>query len=104
MSMIGRLYRGDTKINFIGARRRWYFASAILIVICVLSLIFRGFNYGIDFAGGTQFQIPVKGTSITVKQVETAFTNSGKAPSEPPQEVGSGSTRQIVVKTKTLTP
>jgi preprotein translocase subunit SecF len=104
MSVFRRLYRGETNINFIGTRRRWYLASLIIIVICVLSFIFRGFNYSIDFAGGTQFQLQVAGTSITTGEVNTAFVDSGTTPADPPQEVGTGSTRQIVVKTDALTP
>jgi preprotein translocase subunit SecF len=103
-SVVRRLYRGETRINFIGSRRRWYLASLILITICILSFIFRGFNYGVEFKGGTQFQLPVTGTSITTTQVETTFRDAGVAPAEPPQKVGSGATNQIVVKTQSLTP
>jgi preprotein translocase subunit SecF len=103
-SVVRRLYRGETRINFIGSRRRWYLASLILITICILSFIFRGFNYGVEFKGGTQFQLPVTGTSITTSQVETTFSDAGVAPAEPPQKVGSGATNQIVVKTQSLTP
>ncbi|MCU1659153.1 MAG: Protein-export rane protein SecF, partial [Pseudonocardiales bacterium] len=101
---IRQLYRGETRINFIGHRRRWYFASLVLLAICVLSFVFRGFNYGVEFKGGTQFQIHATGTSISASQANTAFSASGVAPDSPPQVVGSGASRQVVVKTKTLTP
>jgi preprotein translocase subunit SecF len=104
MSVFRRLYRGETRINFIGSRRRWYLASLILIAICAFSFVFRGFNYGVEFAGGSQFQLPVTNTSITTAEVSTAFSHAGIPPADPPQEVGSGSTRQIVVKTESLTP
>ena len=58
MSKLRALYRGETSIDFIRSRRRWYAASAVLVLICVLSFIFRGFNYGIEFKGGTTFTIP----------------------------------------------
>ena len=103
MSGIRRLYRGETNINFIGNRRRWYAASAIMVLICLLSFWLRGFNYGVEFAGGTQFQYNVSNTTLTVAEVTDAFTKAGVPPADPPQEVGSGATRQIVVKTKTLT-
>ena len=35
--ILGRLYRGDTRFDFIGSRKRWYLASAIIIVICIRS-------------------------------------------------------------------
>jgi preprotein translocase subunit SecF len=104
MSVFTRLYRGETRINFIGTRRRWYLASAILMVVCALSFVFRGFNYGVEFAGGTQFQIKAAGTNLTADKVNTAFTDAGTPPADPPQEVGSGATRQIVVKTGELSP
>ncbi len=104
MSAIMRLYRGETRINFIGYRRRWYFASLVLIVICLSSFVLRGFHYGVEFAGGTQFQLQVQGTSITTTEVNNAFTASGVAPASPAQVVGSGATRQIVVSTASITP
>jgi preprotein translocase subunit SecF len=105
MSVFRRLYRGETRINFIGLRRRWYLASLILIVVCVFSFIFRGFNLGVEFAGGSQFQVPATTSSgITADGVNTAFTNAGTTPADPPQTVGAGSTRQVVVKTEALDP
>jgi preprotein translocase subunit SecF len=103
-SVVRRLYRGETRINFIGNRERWYFASLVMILICIASLGLRGFNYGIEFAGGTQFQIPITGTSITTTEVNSAFAHANAKLGGPPQVVGSGSTKQIVVKAEQLTP
>jgi preprotein translocase subunit SecF len=102
MSVFRRLYRGETRIDFIGSRKRWYLASLILIALCVFSMVFRGFNVGIDFKGGTQFQIKAINNSITTKSVEAAMTATGHSADTAAQEVGSGSTRQIVVKTQEL--
>ena len=65
MSIFRRLYRGETRFDFIGTRKRWYLASGVILVICVLSFVFRGFNFGVEFAGGSQFQIQAQGTTIT---------------------------------------
>jgi len=100
---LSRLYRGETTIDFIGTRKRWYLASLVLIVICVLSMVFRGFNVGIDFKGGTQFQVKAANSSFTTKSVTDAMNTTGHPAEGVAQEVGSGSTRQIVVKTKELT-
>jgi preprotein translocase subunit SecF len=76
MAFLRRLYRGETNFNFIGARRKWYTASAILIVICIASLGFRGFHMGIEFAGGSQFIAPVQsGTSL--EEIRGAFVSKG---------------------------
>src|SRR5579875_2059380 len=103
MSVFTRLYRGETRLEFIGTRRRWYAASGVLILICILSFIFRGFNYGIEFKGGSTFQINVAGSSIGAGQASAAFSKAGTPPAEAPQVVGSGSNRSIVVNTGTLT-
>ncbi|HVU92688.1 MAG TPA: protein translocase subunit SecF, partial [Jatrophihabitans sp.] len=85
--------------------RRWYLASGVFVIICVISFIVRGFNYGVEFKGGATFQIDVAkaGHSISAGDAESAFTDAGAPPAEAPQVVGSGSDRQIVVNTKTLT-
>ncbi|HST48150.1 protein translocase subunit SecF [Jatrophihabitans sp.] len=102
MSVFTQLYRGETRFDFIGSRKRWYLASLVMIVLCILSISFRGFNVGIDFKGGTQFQIKAAGTSLTPKQVEEAMTAAGHSAESAAQEVGSGSTRQIIIKTREL--
>jgi preprotein translocase subunit SecF len=102
--LVRKLYRGETRFHFIRNRKRWYLASALLVLISLGSIIFRGFNYSIEFSGGTQFQYTVTGTNITPTEVAKAFSDSGTTPADAPQEVGSGGTRQIVVKTDSLDP
>jgi preprotein translocase subunit SecF len=104
MSVFRRLYRGETRIDFIGTRKRWYLASAVLLLICILSFIFRGFNYGVEFEGGTQFRIQTSGNAISADDVNTAFAQAGAANPEPAQVVGSGNTQTVVVKTAEMTP
>src|SRR5690242_20019051 len=104
MSVLVRLYRGETRINFIGHRRRWYLASAILIIICILSFVFRGFNYGVEFKGGVTFQFAASNSSLTPDKVGAAFTDNGVAPAEAPQVAGAGNARQIIVNTGFLPP
>ncbi|MBA3653877.1 MAG: protein translocase subunit SecF, partial [Actinobacteria bacterium] len=58
-----RLYHGETNFDFIGRRRRWYLVSAIVLAIGGLSLVTRGLNFGIDFRGGTAWEVRAKGLS-----------------------------------------
>jgi len=102
MSAFTKLYRGETRFNFIGTRNRWYLASLILLAICALSMTVRGFNVGIEFKGGTQFKVLVANTSVTPRQAEQAMAAGGKAFEGAAQQVGSGSTRQIIIKTQEL--
>ena len=46
-----------TSIDFVGKRRIFISLSIIIVLMGVASLIFRGLNYGIDFAGGTLVQV-----------------------------------------------
>lgn len=52
------LYTGDRSINFIGRRKRWYLLSTVVIVLALLGTLLRGgFSFGIEFTGGSEFQV-----------------------------------------------
>jgi preprotein translocase subunit SecF len=51
------LYTGKRSFNFIGGRRKWYTIAAVLLILSALVMVVRGFNFGIEFRGGSQFQI-----------------------------------------------
>jgi len=48
---------GKKEFDFIKNRKIAYIISVIIILVGLISIIFQGFNYGIDFAGGTLLQI-----------------------------------------------
>ena len=60
-SLSARLYRGTGAFDIVGRRRTWYAATLVLFLVCVGSMLFRGFNLGIDFEGGTRVQLPATG-------------------------------------------
>lgn len=70
-----RLYRGETSFDFIGNRRWWFAASALVIVLGVASLGFRGLNLGIDFKGGQSWL--VTSPTLTVAQATSAAESVG---------------------------
>ena len=47
----------NTKIDFIGKRKTAYMISGILIAISLLSMIFKGFDQGVDFVGGRTYVV-----------------------------------------------
>ncbi len=47
----------NTDIQFVSKRKMFYLISGIIITIGIISLLFQGLNYGIDFAGGTLLQL-----------------------------------------------
>lgn len=54
------LYTGEKSIDFIGRRKTWYVAAGILLLIAIVGPLLRGgFTFGIEFTGGSQFQIHV---------------------------------------------
>ncbi len=75
-STAGRaLYRGDVSLNIIGRRRTWYVIAAVLLLISIGALLFRGLNFGIEFKGGADFSMPNATCSVVdareLAQVET---------------------------------
>ena len=52
-----RLYHGETAFDFIGRTRLWFILSAIAILIGFGGLVVRGFNFGLDFEGGTAWTV-----------------------------------------------
>src|SRR3954447_19791623 len=65
MGLASRLYRGETTFPLIQRRKRFYIVSAVLVLICLGSMIFRGFNVGEEFKGGATFSRPASGTSVS---------------------------------------
>ena len=58
MSLIGKLNRGETHIDFVGLRRRWFVISAVFLMVALGSLGIRQLNLGIEFVGGLTIQAP----------------------------------------------
>ncbi len=71
----GRLYHGETRIDFMG--RKWWglSISGLAIVITLVSLIFSGLNLGLDFEGGTQFEVP--SANLSQDQARSVLTDNG---------------------------
>lgn len=87
-----RLYRGGTSFDFVGRRRIWFAISAVVILAGVVSLATRGLNFGIEFKGGTSWQVPA--ASATTAQVQDALSPVGLSGSTV-EILGNGSHRTI---------
>lgn len=64
-----------TNIDFIGIRKIFFIISGILMIASLLSVIFKGMNYGIDFTGGTVVKVQFE-NNIDIKDIRSAL---GKA-------------------------
>lgn len=80
MGALGRAYRGQTDIDFPRLWRWGAVVSAILIVVCLVSLVTRGINLSIDFDGGSVWGVPAEGlTEDDVTGVLDEFGAGGGA-------------------------
>jgi preprotein translocase subunit SecF len=100
-----RLYTGTGAFNIVGRRRLWYVLTGLLVVVCLGSIVFRQFNLGIDFVGGTQVQFPVAaadGRTIGTDETTDVYTSTlGKEPVSV-QTVGQGRAATVLIRSELL--
>jgi preprotein translocase subunit SecF len=82
---LSRIFRGESKVDFIGKRKLWFAISALLLLISLLMLplrpapsscspplpsFFKGLNCGIEFKGGIAIQAPIASDSTLADESE----------------------------------
>lgn len=94
------LYTGKRSINFVGRRKIFYAVAFLMIALAVLLPMLRGgFNFGIEFRGGSEFR--VAGATSTSQQVAIDAVKSVEPEAQPlVSNVGSNGIR---VQTEQLT-
>ena len=65
----------DIDIKFMAIRRIPMFLSSILVVICLASILLKGFNFGIDFSSGYIVQLKFD-KQISIVNIENKFSES----------------------------
>jgi preprotein translocase subunit SecF len=70
-------YHERTNFDFTGRSWRWAILSGTVIVIALVAIFTRGLNLGIDFEGGTSWQVPVKGRSASASSVRNVIKPLG---------------------------
>ncbi|MDR6970744.1 protein translocase subunit SecF [Leifsonia shinshuensis] len=69
------LYTGARSVDFVGRRKIWYSIAAVMVVLSILVPIVKGgFNFSIEFRGGSQFQISDVSSTDTSK-AQSAVTS-----------------------------
>lgn len=79
MIAIRRVWRGENAIDFVPWWRRVLVVSALLVLVSVGSLFTRGLNLGIDFEGGTSWEVPSDGVSVADARSVLAPLGEGSA-------------------------
>jgi SecD/SecF fusion protein len=64
------------KFNFIRHRRIYYIVTVSILVVGIGVGLIRGYNFGIDFTGGTRFQLDM-GREVSVSEVDDVLNQNG---------------------------
>jgi preprotein translocase subunit SecF len=75
-SGLGRLFEGQTAIDFVGRRKIGVGISVTLLVATVISLFAQGLNLGIDFEGGVSWDVPAV-NGFTVDDASAVLSDNG---------------------------
>ena len=93
----GRLYRGDVSVDFVRRQKLWYTISAVILVISIAALVFRGLNYSVEFKGGSVFRFTDSGATTT--EITTVVVEAGGGSDAIVQKLGSGNSQSWQVQT-----
>jgi preprotein translocase subunit SecF len=93
----GRLYRGEVSVEFVRRQKLWYTISAVILVVSIAALVFRGLNYSVEFKGGSVFRFT--DSSATTTQITTVVVEAGGGSDAIVQKLGSGSSQSWQVQT-----
>ena len=93
------IFKYDKPVGFMGNSKKFGVLSSILLVISLGFFIIKGFNFGIDFAGGTLVQVQYKNDAPISKVRDILSTNKNfKGASV----TYFGSSSEIIIKIKTV--
>jgi preprotein translocase subunit SecF len=98
VSLASRLYHGETSYDIVGRRRLWFSISAVLLLISIVSLIWPGLNFGIDFKGGAVFRVQA------VEPVTEAKVRDAVGPVAEVVQITENEPVQVSVQTEVLEP
>ncbi|HET8959452.1 protein translocase subunit SecF [Nocardioides sp.] len=98
------LYSGQKSIDFVGRRWLWYGISAVILLVAVGGLYFKGLNYGIEFTGGAEYRISLPAAQVdqdTADELRQAVADSGIDNASSPVVTTSGD-EAILIQTEPL--
>jgi preprotein translocase subunit SecF len=87
------IFHERTNYDFVGSRRRWFAISAVLIIVGAVFFGIRGLNLGIDFEGGTAWEVQAHGKSVSTAGARAAAESAGLK--EPTVQILGGDTVRV---------
>jgi preprotein translocase subunit SecF len=79
MNTLRLMYRGEQEFDFPKVWKRALVASALIVLVSVGSLVFRGLNLGIEFEGGTSWEVLAPGVSVADTRDALSGTDAAAA-------------------------
>jgi preprotein translocase subunit SecF len=96
------LYTGTGSFDIVGRRTRAYVVFGLLVLVCVGSMVFKGFNLSIDFVGGSRIQFPAVGISASNDRIAEVVTEAiGQKPASV-QRAGTGPSEAVLIRVESL--
>ncbi len=77
LGWLATAYRGEHQIDFPGLWKRALIGSLVAVVVSLGSLVVLGANLGIEFEGGTSWEVPAPG--VSVGEARDALRGTGAA-------------------------
>jgi preprotein translocase subunit SecF len=108
-SLASRLYQGEANLRIVGRRKMWFTIVAVMVVVGLGSVLTRGFELGIEFAGGSEFTIPaqVAGKTLTQEEIQDSVARAvgavdPEAEVKAAQKVGEGADANYKIRSSEL--
>lgn len=69
-------FKKRTSIDFLGQRKYALALSLVMIIVSLVSMVVRGFNFGLDFTGGTLIEV-VYEKPVELDEVRATLSDAG---------------------------
>jgi len=99
-----RLYSGETQVEVVGRRKRWFASFGVVLLLALLGLGVRGLHFSVDFTGGSVLTVPTQSLS-TSEATSIAVAHGVEAPVVQQITVQTGGAgHEVTVTTPTISP
>jgi preprotein translocase subunit SecF len=94
------VFHERTNYDFVGPKKKWFTLSAVLILIGLAALGLRGLNLGIDFKGGTAWEVKVEERKPSADGAREAAERGGVI--DPGVQILGGDTVRVEARRTTI--